>query len=42
MIFSLWGIVLAALAVKRRGIDNMDDVKATLVENWDNVSMDDI
>ena len=40
--YSLWGILLGGLAAKRRDINNMDELKATLIETWNTVSMNNI
>ena len=37
--YCLWGILLAGLAANRRDINNMDELKATLIETWNTVSM---
>ena len=39
MDYSLWGILLAGLAAKGQDINNMDELKATLIETWNTVSM---
>ena len=38
--YSLWGILLAGLAAKQQDINNMDELKAILIETWNTVSMD--
>lgn len=40
MDYSLWGILLAGLAHKRREIDSMEKLKAILTEAWNNIPMD--
>ena len=39
MDYSLWSIHLAGLAAKWWDVNNMDKLKATLIETWNTVSM---
>ena len=42
MDYSLWCILMAGLAAKQQDINDIDEVKATLIETWNGASMNTI
>ena len=40
--FSLWGILLAGVAARRENIDNVEQLKTTLIDCWNEIPLETI